>query len=60
MNEKLEKKMDEYFNHFGDSYPMFQVENLSVSEHINHIDNCIKSNKDVYEMGYVNEIDGDY
>lgn len=60
MNEQLKAKMDEYFEYFGDSYPLYQVEQLDVSEHILHIDLCIANSKDVYEMGYVTEIDGEY
>ena len=61
MNE-LEKKMQAYAQVFDDGFPMVPLGwGRSDAEIIEIIDRCLKENKDVYELGYIeNNPDIDY
>jgi hypothetical protein len=61
MNE-LDKKMQEYARQFDDGFPMIPLGwGRSETEIIEIIDKCLKENKDVYELGYIeNNSDIDY
>ena len=54
MNE-LMKKMSEYEEMFGDSFPSFNFIHLSAKEICNIIDDCLKKKKDAYELGYAED-----
>lgn len=55
MNE-LEKKQQEYFERFGEAFPMIPLAwGRSEAEVIEVIDECLKENKDAYELGYVKD-----
>ena len=56
MGEAVEKKMQEYWERFGDSFPTIPLaRGRSDEEVIEIIDECLKSGKDVYELGYVSD-----
>jgi hypothetical protein len=50
MNEKLKKKMIEYFNKFNDWFPTEEISARTDEDYIELIDKCIENNKDAYEM----------
>lgn len=55
MND-LEKKMQKYTQVFGEAFPMIPLGwGRSDAEIIAIIDKCLKENKDVYELGYVED-----
>lgn len=55
MNE-VDKKMMAYAKKFGDSFPMMPLGwGRSDEEIITIIDRCLKTGKDVYELGYVKD-----
>lgn len=49
MNQELIDKLDQYYNQFGDSFPMMRYE-LAPSDIIKLIDKCIKKNKSINEI----------
>lgn len=49
---KLEKKFEEYYEAFGDSFPTAVFGNCEDDEIVDIIDDCIKHGKDVYDAGY--------
>lgn len=53
--DKLEKKMQEYEELFGDAFPSFNFMHLSPDEIIKMIDKCLEEGKDVYELGYAED-----
>lgn len=50
MNNGLKAKMKEYFDKFEDGFPTMEIEAKSDAEYIKMIDECLKNNKDAYEM----------
>lgn len=52
MSNELRNKMEEYFEFFKDSFPLMELNLNSDEKMIEIIDNCIKEEKDVYDMGY--------
>lgn len=55
--DKLEKKMQEYEELFGDSFPSFNFMHLDPEGIIKIIDDCLEEGKDVYELGYIDDDD---
>lgn len=54
MNEKLETKLVEYAERFGEGFPMIPLAwGNSDDEVIKIIDKCLEDGKDVYELGLV-------
>lgn len=54
MNDKLEKAYDRYKEKFNDNFPTIPLsETREDEEIIEMIDICIKVEKDVYDMGYL-------
>lgn len=55
MDEKLNKALEAYEAHFHDGFPMFAMSAKPINELTEIIDECIQENKDVYELGYLEE-----
>lgn len=53
--EELKMKMDEYESLFNDSFPTFCFMHLSPEGMIEVIDRCLNAEKDVYEMGILQD-----
>lgn len=53
--DRLEEKLNEYSELFGESFPTFNFMHMSSKEIENVIDSCLEAGQDVYEMGYVEE-----
>jgi NCAIR mutase (PurE)-related protein len=54
--EELNDKLLEYSKKFNDGFPMIPLASGRTNEEIIEIiDECIKKNKDVYELGYVKD-----
>ena len=54
----MDEKLQEYANKFGEGFPMMPVAwGRTEEEVIRIIDECIVKDKDVYELGYVEEDD---
>ena len=52
----FEKKLDEYFEAFGEGFPMYQLGRLRTEDEIIElIDTCLKEGKDAYDMGWIDE-----
>ncbi|WP_270567894.1 hypothetical protein [Clostridium beijerinckii] len=49
MNDELYLKLEEYYNRFGDVFPMMQYD-LPKKEVIKFIDKCLKLNKKAQEI----------
>lgn len=54
MNGFVEKLQD-YLELFGESFPTFNFTHISEKEMEEIIDSCLKTGKDVYELGYVKD-----
>ena len=53
---ELNTKLQEYAIKFGDGFPMIPVGmGRSDEEIIEIVDRCLKENKDVYDLGYVDD-----
>ena len=52
----IEEKMQEYTERFEDGFPMIPLGwGRSDDEIIAIIDECLRANKDVYQLGYVTD-----
>lgn len=52
----LEKKLRQYLDRFGDTFPTMPLAlNKTPEQIIAIVDDCLKNNKDVYELGYLDE-----
>ena len=51
----LEKKLAEYEDFFGESFPTFNFMHFSEAEIEDSVDSCLNSGKDVYELGYAKD-----
>lgn len=52
----FEAKLSEYERAFGDQFPTYPLMlTRTEGQAIEMIDSCIKNNKDVYAMGYLEE-----
>lgn len=52
----MEMYLEEYFNEFGEAFPMIPLAwGRTEEEIVKIIKRCIKEQKDVYELGYVTE-----
>lgn len=49
MNYELDAKLEQYYNKFGDVFPMMEYD-LSKKEVIKFIDKCLKLNKKAQEL----------
>ncbi|NRY60869.1 hypothetical protein [Clostridium beijerinckii] len=49
MNYELDAKLEQYYNKFGDVFPMMEYD-LSKKEVIKFIDKCLKLNKKAQEI----------
>ena len=55
----LQEKMKEYAEKFDDGFPMIPLGwGRTDAELIDIIDECLRKNKDVYDLGYVEDSDG--
>lgn len=55
----LQEKMKEYAEKFDDGFPMIPLGwGRTDAELIDIIDECLQKNKDVYDLGYVEDSDG--
>ena len=55
----LQEKMKEYAEKFDDGFPMIHLGwGRTDAELIDIIDECLRKNKDVYDLGYVEDSDG--
>jgi hypothetical protein len=55
MDEKLNKALDLYADHFNGSFPMFAMSAEPIDKVVEFIEECIQEDKDVYELGYLGE-----
>lgn len=56
MNEKLDRLLVEYAHKFGEGFPTYQIARLKTTEEvIAIIEDCLNSEKDAYELGYVTD-----
>lgn len=55
-NDRLYEKLDEYYNTFGDVFPMMEYD-LPINKAIKFIDKCLKSNKEAQEFVPINYYD---
>lgn len=53
--EELKTAMDKYKKQFGDEFPTFCFMHLSFEEMVSIIEQCLDAEKDVYEMGHLDE-----
>ena len=61
MTSKVDNVLKNYSKKFEDGFPMIPLGWGRTDEEIIEIaEACIKAGKDVYEMGYLSEDDGDY
>jgi len=52
----MTEKLESYYERFGDGFPMIPLGWGRTDEQIIAIiDECLEKNKDVYELGYVND-----
>ena len=49
MSEELDIKLEQYYNTFGDVFPMMEYD-LPIPEAIKFIDKCLKKNKKAQEF----------
>lgn len=49
MNDELDLKLEQYYNTFGDVFPMMEYD-LPIKEVIKFIDKCLKLNKKAQEI----------
>ena len=54
----MEKALKEYYNHFGENYPLIIVENMTDDEIVQRINHCIETNQKEKEPDF--EDDNDY
>ncbi len=58
MNEKLQEAYEKYTGKFGDNFPTIPLcETMEDEEIIEMINECLKKEKDVYELGYLSSED---
>lgn len=55
MDSRLEKKLAEYEDFFGESFPTFNFMHLSEDEIADIVESCLDSGKDAYELGYAKD-----
>lgn len=53
MSEKLQKALERYKKKFDDDFPTIPFDSREDTEIIDIINECIESNKDVYDIGYL-------
>lgn len=54
MNDELDLKLEQYYNTFGNVFPMMEYD-LPIPEVIKFIDKCLKKNKKAQEIEPLNE-----
>lgn len=53
MSEKLQKALEAYKKAFNDDFPNIPFDNVEDEKIIEIINDCIESEKDVYDLGYL-------
>lgn len=53
MDDKLQKAYDEYRKMFNDDFPTIPFDSMEDERAVEIINNCIGSEKDVYDLGYL-------
>ena len=53
MSEKLQKALETYRKAFNDDFPTIPFDSVEDEKIIEIINDCIESEKDVYDLGYL-------